>query len=331
MPSRRTFLAGAASVLTATTVLRAHAATSLDLSTTWPDGNFHTQNARAYAAAVAEATGGNLAINVHSGGSLGFKGPEYLEAVEDGLVPMADVNAVAQVGVEPLLGIEVLPFLIGSQEDHKAMLKFLRPKFEEIAARHNQKILYMVPWPEQFFYVKNKVSTLEDLRAVSIRVNEQGSQDMCERLGMAPIQMPWGDVVPALSSGRISAVSTSAASGVDGRFWEFMTTIYGTRHGPNSQLVTINLDTFDKLPADQQEALTSVATKMEPGFWAISAEVTKNALAKLTGEGMILVEMTPEDRAKVLELTKPIIESYMTRVPDAESIIKSYYSEIGRG
>jgi hypothetical protein len=49
MITRRNFTAGAAALLAAGHVsARAHAASvNWDLSTVWPDGNFHTQNAMA--------------------------------------------------------------------------------------------------------------------------------------------------------------------------------------------------------------------------------------------------------------------------------------------
>ena len=61
-----------------------------------------------------KATDGAVEIAVKAGGQLGFKGPEQLRAVRDGLVPMADVLNIQQVGDEPLLGIEGIPFLVGS-------------------------------------------------------------------------------------------------------------------------------------------------------------------------------------------------------------------------
>ena len=54
------------------------AATTWDLPLAWPDGNFHVENAKDFAAEVNQATGGEVTINIHPGGSLGFKGPEML-------------------------------------------------------------------------------------------------------------------------------------------------------------------------------------------------------------------------------------------------------------
>src|SRR5213082_3496197 len=171
MITRRNFTAGAATLLAAGHIsTRARAATvSWDMSTVWPDGNFHTQNAFAFAEEVKKQTAGSVAITVKAGGQLGFKGPEQLRAVRDGLVPLADVLNIQQIGDEPLLGTESIPFLVASDSELKILHKFLRPEYEAIATKNNQKVLYMVPWPTQYLHLKVKVDTLEGLKGVKIR------------------------------------------------------------------------------------------------------------------------------------------------------------------
>ena len=100
----------------------AWSAMQLNLADVLPDGNFMVQNARKYAEAVAKATGGEVTINLRPGGSLGFKGPEQMRAVRDGLVPMADVLTSQQIGDEPMFGTEGIPFLVGSQAELRTEL-----------------------------------------------------------------------------------------------------------------------------------------------------------------------------------------------------------------
>src|SRR5580765_6289243 len=97
----------------------AAAQTKWDLSTVWPDGNFHTKNAMRFADEVKKATNGSVEITVKAGGQLGFKGPEHLRAVRDGLVPLADVLNIQQVGDEPFMGVESIPFLVGNVDELK--------------------------------------------------------------------------------------------------------------------------------------------------------------------------------------------------------------------
>src|SRR5258708_241725 len=99
MFTRREFMVGTGAVLANTALTRfASAATSLDLATVWPDGNFHTTNAKKFAAEVGKVTNGDIKITVQAGGSLGFKGPEQLRAVRDGLVPQGHQQSPREGG-----------------------------------------------------------------------------------------------------------------------------------------------------------------------------------------------------------------------------------------
>ena len=77
----------------------------INLADVLPDGNFMVQNAKRFADEVAKETKGEVVINVRPGGSLGFKGPEQMRAVRDGMVPMADFLLSQQIGDEPFLGV----------------------------------------------------------------------------------------------------------------------------------------------------------------------------------------------------------------------------------
>lgn len=206
MITRRHFTAGAATLLAAGHIsTRARAATtSWDMSTVWPDGNFHTQNAMAFAEEVKKQSNGSVAITVKAGGQLGFKGPEHLRAVRDGLVPLADVLNIQQVGDEPFMGVESIPFLCGSMDELKVLHKYVRPEYEKVAARNNQKILYIVPWPTQYLHLKVKVADVEGLKNIKIRVPDKNAVDMLAVVGMAPVMIPWGETIPALASGAVS-------------------------------------------------------------------------------------------------------------------------------
>ena len=99
--NRRQFIAAtSAGAIVAMSSRTAQAAVQLNLADVLPDGNFMVANAKKYAESVAKATAGEVVINVRAGGSLGFKGPEQMRAVRDGLVPLADILTTQQVGDE---------------------------------------------------------------------------------------------------------------------------------------------------------------------------------------------------------------------------------------
>ena len=331
MLTRRHFLAAtAATTLLAPTFRHANAAMTLDLSTVWPDANFHVRNLKTYSEAVAKATAGAVKINVHAGGALGFKGPEQLRAVRDGLVPMADVLAGQQVGDVPIMGLTNEAFLITSADELRLLLKIFRPTLDKIATDYNQKILYIVPWPTQYLHLKVKVDKVDGLKGIKIRAATKAAAEMCDAIGMAAVVIPWGDVVPALASGRIEGVTTSAVSGVDGKFWEFLKYVYPTNHSWSIDLVTINLDTWKKIAPKDQKAVAGLATELEPNFWEVSIQEDKTTLKTLLDHGMELVKIPPSMMKDMQKRSAPLLEAFMKRAPAAKPIVKKYLAEVGR-
>jgi TRAP-type C4-dicarboxylate transport system substrate-binding protein len=332
MITRRTFTKGAAAMLAAGHLsTRAVAATaSWDMSTVWPDANFHTQNAMAFAEEVRKQTGGAVNITVKAGGQLGFKGPEHLRAVRDGLVQLADVLNIQQVGDEPFMGVESIPFLAGSMDELKILHKYVRPEYERITARNNQKILYIVPWPTQYLHLKVKVATVEGLKNIKIRVPDKGGVETLNALGMAPIMIPWGETIPALASGAVAGVATSAVSGVDGKFWEFMKYIHPTNHVWSSQMLTVNLESWKALGEDQQKRVADIAAKMEPDFWANSLKADVDSLNRLKEGGMEVVPVPDAMMTEIRARTAPLLDAFLKRVPAADKPVRAYLAEMKR-
>jgi TRAP-type C4-dicarboxylate transport system substrate-binding protein len=321
----------AGTAIFAPAIVSAQAGMKLDLATVWPDGNFHTKNAKLFAEEVAKATNNGVVITVHSGGALGYKGPEQLNAVRDGLVPMADILNIQQVGDAPLLGIEGVPFLVGNPEELKVLQKYARPEFDKIATRFNQTILYTVPWPTQYIHAKVKADKLDGLKGLKIRVPDRQAGDMVNALGMSAVQIPWGETVPALASGAVVGVTTSSVSGVDGKFWEFLKYFYRTNHVWSSQIVTINNDTWKKISPANQKAITDLAAKLQPEFWKVSVEADAASSKRLIEGGMELIEIPPAMLKEMREKTAGLEKAFTDRAgPVSVEIIAKYKKDLGR-
>jgi TRAP-type C4-dicarboxylate transport system substrate-binding protein len=308
----------------------AAAQTKWDLSTVWPDGNFHTQNAKRFAEEVKAATKGAVEITVKAGGQLGFKGPEHMRAVRDGLVPMADILLSQQVGDAPFLGIEVIPFLMNDDEERKILHKHVRPEIERIMDANKQMVLYIVPWPTQYLHMKAKADNLEGLKGTKVRVPDREVFTMIGNLGLSPVLIPWGEVVPALASGAVAGVTTSASSGVDGKFWEFLKYFYRTNHGASSQAVTVSKAAWAKLSPDNQKIVMDTAKRLEPTFWGVSAKNDGDSAARLQKEGMELVKVSPAMLAEMRSKTKTMIDDFIKKAPAAGPLLEAFFKDVKR-
>jgi TRAP-type C4-dicarboxylate transport system substrate-binding protein len=328
---RRAALKGyAGTFVMAPAIVRAQSRVKLPLSTILPDASFHTVNCRRFAAEVKKATGGVVDIDVQSGGHLGFTGPESLRAVRDGLVPLAEYLNVQQVGDEPFLGIDGIPFLAGSPEELKVLQKHIRPGYDQVAARNNQTILYVVPWPNQYLHLKVKAEAVDTLKGIKIRVADKNTQEMLATIGMAPVVIPWAETLPVLASGAVSGVSTSALSGVDGKLWEFVKFFHATNHQWSAEIVAINNDTWKKIGADHRKVITDLARELEPEFRDSAFQLDRASARKLTDGGMSPVAIPEAMLAELRRRTTPLLDEFMQRVPSSQGPIKAYLAEMKR-
>lgn len=295
-----------------------------DMPLPWPDGNFHTKNAQTFADEVAKVTEGRVNITVHAGGSLGFKGPEMLGVIRDGLAPIGDVYLSQQIGEEPILGIESIPYLVSGYEELRDLHEHFRPVVDEVAARHNQKVLYMVPWPAPGIYTKTEAKTLDDLSGIKIRTYSKSTTELFDAIGMTAVQLPWGEVVPSLAAGTIDGVTTSASSGVDGKFWEFLNYFYPTGHVWSSDAITVNLDAWAELSEGDRAAIEEAAARLEPEFWEVSRSEDAAKMKILIDNGMNIGEVTDEMLGAMRAATEDQRAVFVEQTPAAKATLDAF-------
>lgn len=302
-----------------------------DLASAWPAGNFHVQNAMKFAEAVKKATNGEVAITVHPGGSLGLKGPEMLVAVRDGQVAMADIQMNQQVGEHRFWGVESLPYLATGYDELKKLQRHTRPQFDKLAQQFGQRILYIVPWPPQSVFSKVAFdSAPTQLKGVKIRTIDKNASDFFGKIGAVPLQMPWGDVVPALATGALDAVATSSTSGVDGKFWEFLAYCNRLNWQMNSQMVNVNLRVWAKLKPAQQKTIEELARRMEGEFWAVSQKEDEKNIALLQDKGMKVAQPTATLRTTLNKIGASMWDDYVRATPMAKPVLAAYRKEVGK-
>ena len=306
------------------------AGTAWDLPIVWPDGNFHTKNARMFAEEVKKATNGDVVINVHSGGSLGFKGPEMLKVVRDGLAPIGEMLLNQQVGEAPLLGLEATPYMSRHHDDLALFHKHWLPEVNKLVKKFNQKFLYVVPWPRQYVYTKVPAKSVNDLKGIKIRTYNKTTTGMFNRIGMTSVQLPWGEVVPALAAGTIDGVTTSASSGVDGKFWEFLKYMYPTNHVWSSNALSVNLDAWNALSQKNRDAIEAVAKRLQPKFWEVSKAEDSGKVKILTDKGVKFGKVTSEMMSIMQTKTKPMMQEAIDSIGGpAAAIVAAYKKERG--
>ncbi len=303
----------------------------MDVSVPWGPSEFHTQNAMRFAERVKVETKGELLLTVHPGATLGVKPNESLRAIADGVVPMAEFALFQNASRGAALAVETLPFLVENYEQLKVLHGHVRPVWEGILARNKQKALYMVPWPSQYFFVKKPIATIADMKGLRMRTLDKLTTDWVNRLGMTPVQLTNPEIVQALGSNMIDGVPTSAGTAAAQKYPEFLGYGYHTNHLWATNVMAVNVDTWNALKPELRATVERVAREMEPEFWAVSQAEDAKRVAELKSKGMKVEPMPTAVVEEMRKLTRDLWAEYAKPMgPETEKALAAYRTQTGK-
>lgn len=308
-----------------------HAKTSWNANSVWPPNNHHSVALEEFAAKVKELTGGELEIVVSSGGALGYKGPELLRAVRDGLLPLSDMLISGVAGDENIFTVVTLPFLCRDLNEARILNDVARPYFDKVAEKWNQKILYIAPWPGAGLWTTKKVLTVDDMRGLKTRTYDKNGALVVEATGGTPYALPFSEVYSSLATGLIDSVITSTPTAVDAKFWEVLKFYQPLNITIATNMVNVNLRSFNRLDPKIQEALLKAGAEMEAAMWEKVAQLDREQEAISNANGIETVPASAELMDALTEVTRSIRDDWLSTAPvEAHAIIEEFHKRVGR-
>jgi len=291
----------------------------------WPSGNFSTQGVMKFADLVKERTDNGVIIEVHAGGSLGFKGPNMLQVVKDGLAPIGEMLLGYVAGTEPIMDLSTMPFLVANAGEAHLLGVVSKPYMEKVFKKWNQKLLYWQFWPGAGIYTKKPITSMADLKDLRIRTFNNISTQWVKSAGGKPVSIPWGDVYMAMSTGSIDALLTSSVSGADGKFWEVMTHFTALDFTFGYSAVTVNLNSWGMLKDNDKVAILETAREMEALQETSSILADKAAMKKLVDNGMTVSGISADFKKESAVLAEPIWADWIKKAgSDSQKIINEF-------
>lgn len=304
----------------------AFAQTEIDLATTYSGTNVFAASAREFAEKVSEATNGEVTVIVHEGGALGLKDEDQFSAVADGIVPLSNILMGASIGSAPIFGLSTMPFYVRGFDEARLLHDIARPHYEEAAESFNQKILYTHPWSPSALQTKRPMDAYEDIKGLNIRTYDRNGTEVLNKAGANAIVMSWGDVYPALATGTIDSVLTSAQSGASGHLYEVLDHFTRVNFAIPLNMTNINLDTWNSLTEEQRQAIEEVAAEMEELEWSRAVEQMESDESTLAEHGMELkLEISDEFASKLAADGQEIMDEWSDQTgPVAEEILQEF-------
>jgi TRAP-type C4-dicarboxylate transport system substrate-binding protein len=318
------WIAGVAALAAAMAAAPAAAQLQWSLPTAYPADNFHGQNLAAFAKEVGEATGGKLAVTVHPNASL-FPAPAIKSAVRIGQAQMGEVLLSLHDNEDPMLGIDVVPFLAASYPEARRLWAASRPAIEQRLAAQGLKVLFAVPWPPQGIYAKAEINRIADMKGLSWRVYNAGTQRIAQLVGAYPVTIQAADLPQALATGLINAFMTSSATGYDSKAWETMTYFYDTQAWLPKNVTFVNRAAFDALDKPVQEAVLRVAAAAEVRGWWASQDRTKWYTEQLAVHGMKVLPPSKALKAGLQQIGERLTTEWLQKAgADGQAVVNAY-------
>jgi TRAP-type C4-dicarboxylate transport system substrate-binding protein len=315
------FAAGAAMALACAP---ARAQVVWHLPSAYPADNFHNENLGLFAKDVAAATEGKLAITLHPGASM-FSATQIKSAVRIGQAQMGEILISLHDSEDPIYGVDVIPFLATSYEDARKLWLASKAAIGRKFNAQGLTPLFAVPWPPQGIYAKKEISQISDMKGLSWRVYNAGTQRIAQIVGAYPVTIQAADLPQALATGLINAFITSVATGYDSKAWETMTYFYDTQAWIPKNITFVNTAAFEGLDKTARDAVLKASAVAETRGWAMSQERTKWYADQLVAKGMKVLPPSPALKSGLQRIGEQLTDEWLLKAGgDGRTAVAAY-------
>ena len=302
------------------------AAEKWDMPLAYSATNYHSMNAANFAAAITQATGGELEVVTHPSGSL-YKGGEIFRAVRTGQTPIGERLISALGNEHPIFEVDALPFLATSFDAAWKLYQASRPVMEQVLESKGLKLLYAVPWPPQGLYNANPVNSAADMKGVKFRAYNAATSKLAELMGAVPTKIEAAEISQAFATGVAESMISSGSTGYDRKLWEHVKYWYDVQAWLPKNMVIVNLEAWSTLDASTQGIVIGAAAMAEQSGWAKAEELANWYKEQLAANGMQISPPSDQLVADFKTIGETMTNDWFEKAGDeGKSVVESYNS-----
>ena len=298
-----------------------------DMPMAYAATNFHSEIGAAFASCVTEGTGGDLEIVTHPSGSL-FGGAEIKRAVMTGQANIGERLLSAHQNENPLYGVDSIPFLVSSFDEHEELWSIAEPYVSDALAEDNLHYLYSVPWPPQGLYTNKPIEDISDLKGLKFRSYSTATAKMAELTGMLPVQVEAAELSQALATGVAESFISSGATGYDRKVWEQLSNFYEVDAWLPRNAVFVNADAWSDLSDESKSVMNDCASTAAADGLQRSKDYTDFTLEELEKNGMTVERANDTLMGQLKEMGEVMTNEWLEEAgEDGKAIVDAYKGE----
>ena len=288
---------------------------------------YRKEAAKAFAELVAQRTGGRVKVLVYSGAELGAE-QSVIQQMQFGGVDFSRVSLSQLAEYEPELSVLQLPYLYS---DAQQMWRVLDGDIgDEFLAMLDGMDLVGLSWFDagvRSFYTREKVTGLDDLQGLTIRVQESDMMsDMITALGAKPAQVVYSKVYAALHNAEIDGAENNWPSYEVMGHYEVAPFFLKDEHTrvPEVQLaspaVMEKLAALDESFPEVIRACARESAQTERELWA---RREANAEQNMRKRGICVTELDEAEKARFRAAVQPMYDRFRSHAKLIQRIRES--------
>lgn len=227
----------------------------------------------------AERTGLDIAADYKPVDVTGIKDTEELRVLKSGLFDIVSLR-MSQVSRDAptILGLDLVGLNPTYDAGRETMAAFQDTVDQRLQQQFNTKLLGVWPFGPQVLFCKPEISKLADLKGHKVRVYDQSLANFVSSVGGTPVPLGFGEVHQALARGVVDCAITGPSSANSAGWPEVATHVLPIAFQIALNGYGINLDSWNKLDADQQAKLQAAFDGLNDEIWQYSEELFDDAM-----------------------------------------------------
>jgi TRAP-type transport system periplasmic protein len=261
------------------------------------------QVAQNWAAAIEKDSGGRIKPEVYPASQLGSI-PRQIEGVQFGSIQAALIPPEFFVGVDPRFEVMAAPGLVNSMQHGQrvagdpSVLKLMLGLGAQ-KGLHGVGLFMATP---SSVISRTPIRHLADFKGKKIRIFASPFQSVAfERLGVTPVAMTLGDVLPAIQQGAIDGADAALNVYVPFHYVDAAKYVTETDQPAIFIIMEVSQKWFDTLPKDLQQIVQDDAAnesvKINP--WAL--DFRHKMQKEWVAQGGELIRLSPDEQAQMMK------------------------------
>lgn len=264
---------------------------------------------------LSDATGGRLSIEVYPSMQLGGE-KEFLEQTQIGAIAFARVSLGVMGPIVPTLNVFNLPFVFRSPDHMHAVIDGpLGDEMLQAITDHPTANLIGLAWMDggtrNLYNAKVPVAKMEDMNGLKIRV--MGNPifvDMMNAIGGNGVSMGMDQLMNALQTGVVDGAENNYPTYATQQHYNYAKYYSLTGHLIIPEILVMSKTVWNSLSKEDQDLVMKFAKEAQAEQRILWAAKEQESLAEMKANGVVITEVSPEEKQRFQDAMKPVYEKY---------------------